>query len=206
MKQINRLHSDGIMVFDKHYDVDFYFCSDWKFLSLMIGIKAANSTFFCPWCLCAKEYRDGGTTVDWSKYPRDWHNPKANKCYDCHQRSCTKPLHDLDPSLSCLLSLPFSPSKCLLDPLHCLLRTSDILENILYERVDQKGLNSTLEKFFIENKIAARIKKIDKESHTVEWTTLNAEQRVTMWRTMDIAAIFRIYFDLVLLRNNNYFF
>ena len=25
MKQINRLHSDGIMVFDKHYDVDFIY-------------------------------------------------------------------------------------------------------------------------------------------------------------------------------------
>ena len=31
-------------------ELEFHFCSDWKFLSLVLGINAANSNHFCPFC------------------------------------------------------------------------------------------------------------------------------------------------------------
>jgi len=31
-----------------------YFSSDWKFLSICLGINHATATHFCPWCLCSK--------------------------------------------------------------------------------------------------------------------------------------------------------
>ncbi|CAG8594949.1 3271_t:CDS:10, partial [Diversispora eburnea] len=31
-----------------------YFSSDWKFLATCLGINAANSNYFCSWCLCNK--------------------------------------------------------------------------------------------------------------------------------------------------------
>ena len=32
----------------------YFFCADWKFLALCVGIDAANATFACIWCKCPK--------------------------------------------------------------------------------------------------------------------------------------------------------
>ncbi|CAG8838264.1 20737_t:CDS:2, partial [Cetraspora pellucida] len=38
--------------------------SDWKFLAICLGLNAANSLHFCPWCLCSKQqYKD--LSKDW---------------------------------------------------------------------------------------------------------------------------------------------
>ncbi|GET61508.1 hypothetical protein GLOIN_2v1474533 [Rhizophagus irregularis DAOM 181602=DAOM 197198] len=38
-----------------HWPVELYFSSDWKFLAICLGIKAANAQYFCPWCDCRKD-------------------------------------------------------------------------------------------------------------------------------------------------------
>ena len=192
MEQIQALHKNGLKVGEVLYELQFQFSSDWKFLALMIGIKAANSTFFCPWCMCAKEYRTKGMLIEWNNYPRDWHTYTHNKCYDC-TTFCSKPSHDYDPATICLLQEPFTPGNCLLDPLHCLLRTSDLIESILYERANQWGLNAKLEEFCIQNKIPLRIKKIDAETHSVEWYSMNAEERLCLWGKINVEEIFGAY-------------
>lgn len=131
MDQIAELDSEGLMINQKKMEFEFIFCSDWKFLSLMIGIKAATSVFFCPWCLCAKEYRSC-LLEDWEKFPRNWESSE-NKCYDCSKQTCDNPTHDDDPLTPSLLTKPFSRDNCVLDTLHCLLRTSELLETILIE-------------------------------------------------------------------------
>ena|SRR3990167_10478525 len=65
-EQITHLSRNELTVKEETYVCKFTFCSDWKFAALMIGIKAANSTFFCPWCLFAKEYRSA-FNVDWEE-------------------------------------------------------------------------------------------------------------------------------------------
>ena len=42
---------------ERKIKVDFYLCSDLKFLSLCLGINAANSNFACPFCTCCKNDR-----------------------------------------------------------------------------------------------------------------------------------------------------
>jgi hypothetical protein len=37
------------------WPVEFFFSGDWKFMALIMGIKAANSNFFCLYCECSKE-------------------------------------------------------------------------------------------------------------------------------------------------------
>ncbi|CAJ0911941.1 7856_t:CDS:2, partial [Entrophospora sp. SA101] len=34
--------------------ITIYFSSDWKFLSICLGINNATANHFCPWCLCSK--------------------------------------------------------------------------------------------------------------------------------------------------------
>lgn len=193
MDQIEKLNQ--IQIKKKTFKIDYLFCSDWKFLSLIIGIKAANSTYFCPWCMCAKEYRSG-LDVDWEKYPRNWHSTE-NTCFDCLRDECSDELHDVDSSVPSLLKPPFTRDNCILDPLHCLLRTSDLLENVLYEKADQRGLNNLLENFFINNAIPLRIKNIDADLHTVQWSSMNAEERMCLWQRIDLKFIFGNFLDRV---------
>ncbi|PKY27400.1 hypothetical protein RhiirB3_529185 [Rhizophagus irregularis] len=43
---------------DKHgvkWKINLYFSSDWKFLMICLGMNAANSKYFCPWCEVSKE-------------------------------------------------------------------------------------------------------------------------------------------------------
>src|SRR4051812_28859694 len=37
------------------WNFEFYFSSDWKFLAICLGLNAANSEYFCPWCFCSKK-------------------------------------------------------------------------------------------------------------------------------------------------------
>ena len=39
------------------WPVELFFSGDWKFMALVMGIKAANSNFFCLYCECPKESR-----------------------------------------------------------------------------------------------------------------------------------------------------
>ena len=38
-----------------YWPVELYFSSDWKFLAICLGMKAANAQHFCPWCNCSKD-------------------------------------------------------------------------------------------------------------------------------------------------------
>ena len=80
---------------------EFRFSSDKKFLALKIGL---SRKLFLPvvWCMCAKEYRTKGMLTEWNNYPRE--------------------------ATSSLLQEPYTSANCLVDPLHCLLRTSDLIE------------------------------------------------------------------------------
>ena len=147
MEQITGL-LEGIVIDNRAINFQFTFCSDWKFLALLIGIKQANSTWFCPWSMCAREYRNSITT-DWNKFPRYW--GIDNTCYDCTTSTCVDKTHGQDPTIKCLLLAPFSRENTVIDTLHCLLRTSEILEEVLYVNVDMFGLNLDLERFSVQN-------------------------------------------------------
>lgn len=42
---------------DVIWTVELFFSGDWKFMALVMGIKAANSNFFCLYCEYPKELR-----------------------------------------------------------------------------------------------------------------------------------------------------
>jgi hypothetical protein len=144
MEQIKLLSQTGIAVGDKHYKLEFIFCSDWKFLAILLGLKSANSKWFCPWCLCSKAYRQL-LELEWDEFLRKWNY--SNRCLDCTLEDviCDDPAHGYNPLCPSLLTEPFSPESCLLDNLHGNLRTSEVLERIVFSLVDQYSLSNKLE-------------------------------------------------------------
>ncbi len=55
-QDLTELKMNGIKdTFGKHWNVELYFSSDWKFLAISLGFNAANSNFFCPWCSCSRK-------------------------------------------------------------------------------------------------------------------------------------------------------
>ncbi|CAB4423108.1 unnamed protein product [Rhizophagus irregularis] len=47
------------------WKIELYFSSDWKFLAICLGMNAANSKYFCPWCEVSKE-QQGDFSYEWT--------------------------------------------------------------------------------------------------------------------------------------------
>src|SRR3990167_9550112 len=121
MEQVEKL-KDGIQINDKTVILNFIFCADWKMFAQLLGIKAANSTYFCPWCLASKNNREK-LDGDCSLYSRSWTDDTVcPNCKDHKKPKICKENHGWDRTTN-LLKEPFNASNCLLDSLHGVLRT-----------------------------------------------------------------------------------
>ena len=54
LDEMQDVRDSGLEVCGTHIDVEWYLCSDWKFLAEFLGLNAANAQFFCLWCFCSK--------------------------------------------------------------------------------------------------------------------------------------------------------
>ncbi|GET00460.1 hypothetical protein GLOIN_2v1472827 [Rhizophagus clarus] len=50
---------------NREWKIELYFSSDWKFLAMCLGLNAANSKYFCPWCEVSKE-QQGDFSYEWT--------------------------------------------------------------------------------------------------------------------------------------------
>ena len=207
MKQIEALYREGLELNARTHKFRFFFCSDWKFLSIIMGLKAANSKFFCPWCLCTKSERED-LDFAWNLYSRNWESESVcPKCIDATGRKplCQRSHHQFEP-IKNLLKHPFKSTNVLLDTLHITLRTSDVLEKILFKNVDEYSLceklllmckNAGLKIFallFIHLMSIAGIPlkwvTYDKKNHISQWTSLNEHERIDLWRSINFEELF----------------
>ena len=111
----------------------------------MIGIKNANGKYFCPWCCCDKDSRNE-IQIDWNApiYSRKW-DGNTSVCKLCEEKTqkCRNN-HDYKKENN-LLKFPFTERNTVLDTLHTVLRTSDIMEKELKNRVQNYKLNGKLQ-------------------------------------------------------------
>lgn len=147
MEGIIDLHENGIMKEGQKLAIKFVFSSDWKFLALLMGIKNATSTYYCPWCNCDKHSRNN-LQFDWSeaKFMRKWGENKS-LCYECKDEprtACARNNHSYKMEKN-LLKFPFNENNTVLDTLHTVLRTSEILEKELKNRAQNYNLNLKLQ-------------------------------------------------------------
>ena|SRR3990167_1841710 len=152
MSQITALGA-YINIGQRTVKLNFKFCSDWKMLALLMGLKAANSVYCCPWCMSSKKQRQM-LDVDWSVFPRSWDS--ASPCLDCSkmkegsksEKKC-RLTHKWEVETN-LLKQPFNRENCLLDSLHCVLRTSELMEKELFASLSAEALDHRLQ--FMANK------------------------------------------------------
>lgn len=142
----------GLEIGVMKFKFKFVFCSDWKFFALVMGMKSASSMWCCPWCMVGKHHRDYIDT-DWGEqYPRSWESP--SKCYECHKdptKGCFRlKNHDFDTNDN-LLKILFKRDNCVLDVLHMILRTSEIMEDCLMENATRYAVQKKLESAALRN-------------------------------------------------------
>ena len=146
MNGINDLHCKGVEKNGETIKVNFVFSSDWKFLALLMGIRNASSTYFCPWCCCPRDLRNS-LQIDWGeeRFKRKWNDVKS-MCFECKDdaKPCTRSNHGYRKDMN-LLQPPFNENNVVLDTLHSVLRTSEILEKELKNRTQCHNLNTTLQ-------------------------------------------------------------
>lgn len=124
-QEIDELKAEGVSIDGKHFDVEWYCCSDWKFLALVYGLNGASSKYFCIWCYCCKDQINNLDIDDWPI------ERKLSECTWLCQRStmaarkgCTMPP---------LLNIPFE--FVLVDTLHLFLRIMRLLFHQVVEVV-----------------------------------------------------------------------
>ena len=107
-------------------DIEHFFCANWKFLALCVGIDAANATYSCIWCKCPSTTRHD-LTKTWSitnpnegarsiEEIKECAGKTSEEKYNC----CRQPI---------LPSIPIH--HVVPDVLHLFLRVTDLLTNLL---------------------------------------------------------------------------
>ncbi|CAG8627462.1 4243_t:CDS:2, partial [Racocetra fulgida] len=119
------LKNNVLNVADILWNFEFYFSSDWKFLSICLGLKAANSKYFCAWCSCSKN-KIGDATQDW-RITKSINDLKIN--YSNTPSHIKAPLFDIIP----LYNYVF-------DELHVLLRIEDRLWTLILSELKERNL------------------------------------------------------------------
>jgi len=104
-----------------------YFSSDWKFLSICLGINNATANHFCPWCLCSKS--------DHSKLELEWNVSKKMEIINSNYQAY--PGHKYLPLFFMIPLTHWVP-----DELHLMLRITDRLWSLMlsetkYQSSDQ---------------------------------------------------------------------
>jgi hypothetical protein len=142
MNQLREIN-DKLLLCNDAIEVEYVFCSDWKFLALAMGIKNATSIYFCPWCYCTKDDRQK-LQMDFSMVERNW-NSDTSSCTNCKNKAKKCPgNHGYEKSRNLLLGV-FDESTAVLDVLHAILRTSELMESALFADVDTCGVAKELE-------------------------------------------------------------
>ena len=120
-KMGNYINIDGV-----DYPIKFYFCSDWKMLALVTGIKAANCDSPCLWCMARKGHlhskKPSQCRMRYKKYSDrfTWHK-KFQNLKNRHIFPSSSQIHEsiLPPNIPL--------RNVIIDTLHMFLRISDSL-------------------------------------------------------------------------------
>lgn len=109
------------------FTLEYFFCADWKFLALCVGIDAANATFACIWCKCPKCDRH-----DLSKM-LSLTNPDEGARSIKEIQNCAKKGKKSNEKYNCSRQpiLPIPLDHVVSNILHLFLRITDVLLNLL---------------------------------------------------------------------------
>ncbi|CAB4435084.1 unnamed protein product [Rhizophagus irregularis] len=161
-----------------HWPVELYFSSDWKFLSICLGMKSANALHFCPWCDCSKNE----INIISKKINKSMDNVKSN--YNQINGHIKEPLFHMIPL-----------HNWVVDELHIFLRITDRLWELMLSDLRRETVNEEIWK----EKILLEMKRLkisfqfwyERNSNNLSHTSLMGPDKLKVLRELDITAIFQ---------------
>lgn len=197
VSEVERLAT--VAVNDKTFPVEYFLCSDLKFLAIICGIGSASSTYACVWCICPSSERHD-MTKEWSAT-----DPAKGACTiaDIVSRSVKHKHQQLGCARAPLFhSIPLD--HVIPDVLHLFLRVTDILFNLLIldirrqdgieQRVRPDSVNSSslskLQSFLNDTCHIPCSFFICKESKKLKWRDFMGPGKLTLFKRVDLPAIF----------------
>ncbi|XP_067025668.1 uncharacterized protein [Acropora muricata] len=134
--QVSDLKQNGIKLDGIHYTVEWYCCSDWKFLAMVYGLNSATGEYFCIWYCCTKAKICDFSIQDW---------PIERDLQQCIKNSAEKTTDGRKGSIhEPIISIPFT--QVIVDTLHLFLRIMGLLFHQVIEFVINKKRMDILEK------------------------------------------------------------
>ena len=181
------------------FTLEYFFCADWKFLALCVGIDAANATYACIWCKCP--------TCDRHDIKKTWSitNPDKGARSIEEIQNCAQKSKKSDEKYNCsrepILSIPLDHTVP--DILHLFLRTADVLINLLIlelrrldsvKKVKPCSEVSTLTEKYVkylneECKVTFHF-YTDRQTKVVKWRDLTGPEKYKVFSKLQIAQVF----------------
>ncbi|PKC56607.1 hypothetical protein RhiirA1_402006 [Rhizophagus irregularis] len=158
-----------------HWPVELYFSSDWKFLAICLGIKAANAQYFCPWCDCRKdEINIKSKTIN-----KSMDNIKKN--YNQTNGHVKEPLFHM---------IPLKNWVC--DELHVFLRITDRLWELMLSDLQRETRDEEIWKI----KILSEMQRLkisfyfwrEKTNNNLSYTLLMGPDKLKILKEFDLSA------------------
>ena len=180
-----------ITIGNNKFEIEYFLCSDLKFLAIVCGIEAANSTYACVWCKCPAAERYDMEKM-WSVSEAD----QGARSVILNRRSNALIVHIHHFS-------QLFPSHVVPDILHLYLRVTDVLFNLLIleirrldgiERITRPGAinseNLTMLESFINDTCHIPFKIfVNKDSKQLTWRGLMGPEKLTFFEKVNLPAL-----------------
>ena len=174
---------DSIEVNGINFKLEVFLSGDWKFLALILGLDAANSTYSCLWCS-----KHGACSIE--EIIANARLPKSAKRYNCSHR----PIFP---------SIPLD--HIVIDTLHLFLRITDLLTNLLIQDIrSQDGIDKrtsptfrtkatnmvAYEKFLNETCKIPFQWHVSPETKQLKWRDLTGPEKPRLFAKIQIPQLF----------------
>ncbi|GES79267.1 hypothetical protein GLOIN_2v1792490 [Rhizophagus clarus] len=180
---------------NREWKIELYFSSDWKFLAMCLGLNAANSKYFCPWCEVSKE-QQGDFSYEWT----------INKTMDQVRENYTFYKGHIQPAIFDMIPL----QNWIPDELHIMLRITDVLWRLVIDEL--KSRNTWGDR--ARNVIIEEMKRIDVKFHfwlevgstSWQYTSLMGQDKLIVLQHFDLTKLFQIHEQLKSKIYSNHFY
>ncbi|RHZ85685.1 hypothetical protein Glove_62g40 [Diversispora epigaea] len=163
----------------REWKIELYFSSDWKFLAICLGLNAANSKYFCPWCEISKE-QQGDLSLEW-KINKTINNIHQN--YKYYRGHICLAIFDMIPL-----------QNWVPDELHIMLRITDVLWRLVIDELKSKNTWGNKAR----DVIIEEMKRINVRFHfwlevgssTWQYTSLMGQDKLTVLQHFNLSKLF----------------
>ncbi|EXX71393.1 hypothetical protein RirG_078850 [Rhizophagus irregularis DAOM 197198w] len=163
--ELRKLKEEGLE--DNHgvkWKINLYFSSDWKFLVICLGMNAANSKYFCPWCEVSKE-QQGDFSYNWT-------------------------ISHIQPLLFDMIPL----QSWVPDELHMMLRITDVLWRLVLDEIRSRNTwGDKARNVIIEEMERIGVKfhfRLEVGSTNWQFTSLMGQDKLTVLQHFDLNKLF----------------